>query len=212
MKIFNFPQGSPEWHELKRGNIGGTRFGAVISGKKNQLVYELLNERLSPWMEPVDLSFSEDVQFGIDNEPVPELYSKQTGYPIWGSRSDNIWLLRHSPPQPGRHYSGQVNSAWNKIYQERPQTPWSGSLRAWIKNTYHSYNAFAVSDEVKEVHWISFCPDRFERPIVAFILKREMFKVQIESGRTNIKRLEADINKMESEFTFWSHETDTEVI
>ena len=203
MKIFNFPQGSPEWHELKRGNIGGTRFGAVISGKKNQLVYELLNERLSPWMEPVDLSFSEDVQFGIDNEPIArELYSKQTGIQfeeVGAIISDYSGIHHHSPDgiTAGRSIVLEIKSTRNG--DKHLKRFFEGVDKEHIPQCI---NAFAVSDEVKEVHWISFCPDRFERPIVAFILKREMFKVQIESGRTNITKLEADINKMESEFTF----------
>jgi len=59
-----------------------------------------------------------------------------------------------------------------------------------------------VSDEVKAVHWVSYCPDRFERPLVAFILTREMFTADIEKGRDEIKQIEAKLNVMEQSFRF----------
>lgn len=41
--------------------------GQVISGKKNSLIYELLNERMSPWIDFDDQYIDDDMQFGIDN-------------------------------------------------------------------------------------------------------------------------------------------------
>lgn len=63
-------------------------------------------------------------------------------------------------------------------------------------------NYFAVSDEVKEVHWISYCPYREERPIVPKIFKSEDYKPEIEKARIKIKQIESEINRMIQEFTF----------
>jgi len=80
MKIATMKQLSPEWFELKRGKIGGQRFGQVISNRENSLLFDLLNERMSPWMEFNDEFVSDDMQFGKDNEPVArKLYIKQSG-------------------------------------------------------------------------------------------------------------------------------------
>ena len=44
MNILMVEQGSPEWWDAKVGSIGGTRFGNVISTKKNRLISTLVNE------------------------------------------------------------------------------------------------------------------------------------------------------------------------
>ena len=119
------------------GNIGGT-----LGHKKNQLVYELLNERLSPWMEPVDLSFSEDVQFGIDNEPVARSYTVNK----LGIQFEEVGAIISDSQV---HHSPALRQAICKIW---PQTPLKGVDKEHISQCINA------SDEVKEVHWVSFCP------------------------------------------------------
>ena len=40
MKIWKGEQLTHEWWQLKKGKIGGKRFGQVISNRKNRLTYE----------------------------------------------------------------------------------------------------------------------------------------------------------------------------
>jgi len=54
MKILTMPQQSFEWHQERCGSIGGTSFSQVISGKKNRLIYNLINERLNGYVTPDD--------------------------------------------------------------------------------------------------------------------------------------------------------------
>ena len=63
-------------------------------------------------------------------------------------------------------------------------------------------NYFAVSDHVKAVHWVSYCPDRFERPLVVYIFTPDMFPADIEKGRDEIRNIEAKLNVMEQSFRF----------
>ena len=82
MNIGYSEQRSPEWWALKKGKISGTRFGQVISGKKNRLIYDLLNERLSEFLIPNEYT-SDDMQFGIDNEDEAlACYSRRTGIKV----------------------------------------------------------------------------------------------------------------------------------
>lgn len=203
MKIATMQQGSPEWHELKRGKIGGTRFGQVISGKKNNLIYELLNERLSPWMDFDDQYIDDDMQFGIDNEPVAaDLYEKQTGIKfkqVGCILSDTSPIHLASPDRLSEDNSVVLEIKCTQNGRIHLQRFWEGvetSHMAQIKNY------FAVSEEVKEVHWISYCPDRFERPIIPYIFRREMFEQDIPGWLFEVKQIELKLDKMQQQFMF----------
>lgn len=203
MKISNVVQRSPEWHELKRGKIGGTRFGQVISGRKNSLIYDLLNERLSPWLEPEEQYISEDMQFGIDNEPVArELYIKQSGIDfieVGAILSDYSSIHMASPDG--------VNIEQGIILEIKCTRNGSKHMKRFFEgvDTEHLQqvkNYFAVSDKVKAVHWVSFCPERFERPLVVVILTRAMFEADIAKGRAEVARIENKLNEMEEQYKF----------
>lgn len=203
MKISHTIQRSPEWHELKRGKIGGTRFGQVISGRKNSLVYELLNEQLSPWMDQEDEFVSDDMQFGIDNEPIArELYAKQSGinFADVGAILSNFSPIHLASPDG-------VNIEQGIVLEIKCTRNGAKHLKRFFEGVDIEYlpqikNYFTVSDDVKEVHWVSYCPERFERPLVVVILTRDMFTVDIEKGRAEIAKIEAKLNEMEQTFKF----------
>lgn len=58
MEIFNFEQGSAEWHEIRRGVITGTRLGKVMGGPaaRKTLIYELIGEEMSDFDPQVAMS------------------------------------------------------------------------------------------------------------------------------------------------------------
>ena len=196
------PQRSPEWHAARVGSIGGTGFGQVISGKKNRLIYNLINERLNGYATQDDY-ISEDMQFGIDNEPIArELYSKKTGIEF-----REVGLIK-SDYSDIHHASPDGISPDNSIVLEIKATDDGAiQLQRYFEGVESSYmpqiiNYFAVSGEIKECHWISYCPYREERPIVAYIFKSEYYADEISKARIKIKQIEAEIEKKIQEFTF----------
>jgi hypothetical protein len=207
MKIETMKQGSAEWHELKRGKIGGTRFGQVISGRENVLLFELLNEQLSEWIEPDDF-INDDMQFGLDNEPIArDLYNKQSGLnfmEVGAIVSDHSDIHLASPD--GLDY--------DKVLEIKCTRNGAIHLQRFFKGVDTKYlpqikNYFAVSDEVTEVHWVSYCPDRYERPLVVYIFtldtvveKNKTIRDLLPTWRAEIKRIEAELIEMSKQFTF----------
>ena len=202
MKIDYCDQLSPEWFALKKGKIGGTRFGQVISGKKNRLIYDLLNERLSEFLFPDDY-ISEDMQFGIDNEAdALKCYTHQTGIKVISvgaliSDHSNIHIA--SPDGVSENF---------KIVQEVKSTQDGGiHIQRFFEGPETSYlpqikNYFAVDDHVEEVHWISYCPSRPERPLVIKYFTRSQFKDDIDKGRSLIHHIESELAILENAFIF----------
>jgi predicted phage-related endonuclease len=202
MKINNCQQQSPEWYQIHAGKIGGTHFGAVISGKKNRLLYDLLEEQYNGTMSH-DEYVSPDIDFGNDNEPVArQLYSKQSGIKfrevgfIMSEESD-LHIASPDGLSPDNSIVLEIKCTQNGAIhiQRHFEGPETGHMPQVI-------NYFAVSDEVKEVHWISYCPFRPERPIVVHKFHRDGFEKEIEKGRAGIKRIEQNLIEARQQFEF----------
>lgn len=212
MKIDRSRQLSPEWHQLKKGRIGGTRFGQVISGRKNRLIYELLDERLSDYIAP-DPFLSEDMAFGLENEePAAKLYAKQCGIrfaKVGAIISDFSAIHLASPDRLNRKRGIVLEIKCTQHGDIHIERHFEGVDSKYMPQII---NYFAVSDDVQQVHWISYCPYRRERPIVSRIFTRDTIipdgkgtttiREQVAIGRERIKQIEADLNRMEQDFKF----------
>lgn len=202
MKISRLRQLSPEWHQLKKGRIGGTRFGQVISGRKNRLIYELLDERLSDFITP-ETFISEDMAFGLDNEEhAAKAYSKQARirFSKVGAILSDVSDIHLASPD-------RLNRKLGIVLEIKCTQHGDIHIKRFFEGIDSEYlpqiiNYFAVSDEVREVHWVSYCPFRRERPLVYYIKHRSEFAEQIEKGRARIREIEAELAEMESKFKF----------
>ena len=201
MKVLTCSQLSPEWWDAKVGSIGGTRYGQVVSTKKNRLIYNLINERLNGHCMQDDYT-NDNIEFGNDNEPIArELYIEQSGidFKQVGMIKSDYSPFHHASPD-GLSDSG--------IVLEIKSTP-NGEIHVqrFFEGVESSYmpqilNYFAVSDEVKEVHWLSYCPYREERPLIVYIFKAEHYQDKIKDARTKIAAIEIEIDRKIQEFTF----------
>jgi len=200
--IFDIKQGSPEWWALKVGKISGTRFSQVISGRANRLVYDLVNEILDGCIWPGDY-IDEDMQFGIDNEPVAaDKYSEASGIKwdvIGAILSDHSDISMASPDRidETRTKILEIKCTQNgAIHLQRFKCGVESSLLGQIKNY------FCQSDAIQEVHWVSFCPFRPERPLVPIIFTRDMFENDIPKWREQIKKIEEEVKEIKNQFIF----------
>lgn len=190
--IRSFEQGSPEWWAAKKNKISGTRFGQVISGKKNRLEYELANEYLTDVLQPEsDGWVSEEMQFGIDNEPiavqkylVKAKLDKLVGY------KPGLIVSEFHPDWHCASPDYVVELPDGKLIVIEVKCTMNGGihLQRFVEGAESSYlpqikNYFAVSDDVVEVHWVSYCPDRPERELVERVFERAEFAGQVQIWR-----------------------------
>jgi len=201
MKIATMKQGSPEWWDAKVGSIGGTRYGQVVSTRKNRLIYDLINERLNGHIIQDDYT-NDDIQFGNDNEPIArELYIKKSGIEF-----KEIGMIK-SDYSTMHHASPDGLSDCGKVLEIKCTPNGEIHIQRFFEGVDSSYmpqimNYFAVSDEVKEVHFVSYCPYREERPLIEYIFKAEYYKTEIMAARTKIAAIEAEVIKKQKEFIF----------
>lgn len=215
MKLLNCEQKSPEWWEFKVGKISGTRFGQAISGRKNRLIYDLLNEKLQGYIEQDEYE-SEDMQFGTENEPIArQLYSERLGVKfeeVGAIISDFSYIHMASPDgiTPDRNTVLEIKCTQNGAIHI--QRFFDGVESAYMPQII---NYFAVSDEVRSVHWISYCPYRTERPLVIHVFTRDTvieeatakkpavtIQDAVIEGRSKIAAIEIELSDMEHRFVF----------
>lgn len=210
MKYLDIEQGSQEWKDLKVGKVGGTRFGQVISTRDNKLVYEMAGEIMDGCISQDDY-VSEDMQFGIDNESAAiDLYEQMTGLKFDRGgviMSDFSDIHMASPDGITRDRKIVVEVKCTRLNHVH--------LKRFVSGVDSSYlpqciNYFAVSNDVEEVHFISYCPFRQERPIVAIILKRDTVidakkgttvQDKVTEGRKAMGPLEKEVNELIESFT-----------
>ena len=216
MKIATYKQGSAQWWADKKGRIGGTRFGQLISGRKNALQYELADEQLTDIdsfiLDMESQYITEDMQAGTDNEPIArQLYIEQSGIDfqevgfiysdfsdIHGASPDG-WNAEHGivlELKYTRHGAKQIQR-----FVEGPETDKMPQI----------YNYFAASDDVKQVRWVSYCPDRHERQLVEWIYtpetvvdvkKNKTISDMVREGRALLPQMEAEVKGIIEKFKF----------
>ena len=202
MKVNYTQQRSIEWHEFKNGKIGGTRLSKVISGVKNRLIFDLINEQLSGYIAE-DSYIDEDIQFGIDNESIArDLYSEQSGIEFIEvgcivSETSDIHLASPDGLNIERGIALEIKCTQNgAIHLERY---FNGVEKNYMSQVI---NYFVVSDDVEQVHWLSYCPYRPERPLIPIIFLRDSFQKEIDSARRKIAEIEKTIEQYKSDFIF----------
>lgn len=202
MKIEYCEQQSPEWYALKKGRIGGTRFSQVISGKKNRLIYDLLDEQLSDFLFPDDY-ISDEMQFGIDNEEIAcNLYADMAGLELIkvGAIMSDFSSIHLASPD-------RITPDFDIIIEAKCTRDGGLHIQRFFDGPESSYmpqikNGFAVSNRVRQVHWVSYCPSRPERPIVAWVFTRDMCEPDVTKGREQIKVIESKLIELKQKFTF----------
>jgi len=213
MKVLYYDQLSPEWWADKVGSIGGKRFGQVISTRENRLVYELINETLNGYVQQDDF-MSDDMQFGVDNEDAArEMYIEKTGinFTKVGMIKSDYSDMHHASPDG-------LSECKTKVLEVKSTENGAIHLQRYFEGVESAYipqiiNYFAVSDEIKEVHFVSYCPYRTERPIVAHIFtlgtvinvsktKSVTIADIVNQGREQIVMIEKEVKEKIEQFTF----------
>ena len=192
----NIIQLSHEWWAMKVGKVSGTRFGQLISGRENSLIDELANEILDGMIEQDDYQ-SEDMIFGVENEEVAlSKYEEQSG--VFFKRGGVIISDKH----PELHIASpdgitECETIVAEIKCTRHGKTQINRFRNGIDKKYipQVLNYFAVSDRVKEVHWISYCPYRPEIELVVFVVTRDTI---IEKKKTVQDKVNEGLVEMEN--------------
>ena len=207
-------QKSSEWWALKAGKVSGTRFGQLISTRENSLIFELVNESLDGYVEQDEYE-NEDMQFGNENEPIViDLYEQLTGI-----KFDRGGVILSDLSEMHMASPDAINLEKGIVLEVKSTMHGKHQIKRFINGIDSEYvsqvvNYFACSDDVKEVHWVSYCPFRKERPLVIYVFTRDSVIKKATSrtkeqtvndlvilGRAELKTVESEVEKVKQLFT-----------
>lgn len=166
-------QGTPEWWAYKVGKISGTRYGQLISSRENSLIEELADEIMNGYCEISDYE-DEDIIFGNENESIAiDLYEQMTGIKFdRGGVLQNDNCQNHiASPDACKYENGIVVEVKCTRHGKTHLKRFLNGIDMAHKPQIINY--FAVDQKINEVHYVSYCPFRPERPIVSIIVKRD---------------------------------------
>jgi hypothetical protein len=203
MNIFRYPQMSDEWWKLKVGKISGTRYSQLISTRKNRLVYEMMDEILSGACK-MDDYITDDMLYGIDNEDTAvALYEDKMGVKVdrVGAIISDLHDIHMASPD------GLIVSDNSIAIEVKCTTNGDIHLERYFEGVDSKYipqcvNYFAVSPEIKEVHFVSYCGYRPEREMFFKVLKRANYQIQIDKGLKEIPIIERELNDKLEQYQF----------
>lgn len=176
MSYLKIEQNSPEWWAYKVGKISGTRFGQLISSRENSLIEELADEIMNGYCEISDYE-DEDIIFGKENESIAiDLYEEKTGlkFERGGVLQSDVCKMHMASPDA----INRDNHNYWIVSEVKCTRHGKTHLKRFLngidsKHLPQAMNYFSVEPKVMEVHFVSYCPFRPERPIISHILKRD---------------------------------------
>ena len=173
MSYLKIEQNTPEWWAYKVGKISGTRFGQLISSRENSLIEELADEIMNGYCEISDFE-DEDIIFGKENESIAiDLYEEKSGlkFERGGVLQSDVCKMHMASPDAINYEKGIVVEVKCTRHGKTHLKRFYNGIESNYKPQIINY--FAVDTKINEVHFISYCPYRIERPLVVQIIKRD---------------------------------------
>ena len=181
MKVHNIEQRSPEWLQLKKGKIGGTRNKQIKVKGGLPLIYELLAEEGIDELEPTYKSAA--MEWGIDMEPIAiHEYEKISGINIINSgwwESDFSELVGLSPDGSDNTYKHAI-----EVKCPNTKTHIEYIVNGIIPKVYmpQILHYFIVNEKLETLDFISFDPRYRKKPIWIKRVTREDLTLEIEAA------------------------------
>lgn len=201
MKLHNLQQRSQEWHDIRKGSIGGTRAKYVTKSNNLTLCDELIAERHSDYIE--ETFINDAMQRGIDLEPIAlqEFSANQEVTVTPGGFVTNEKFPNcHLSPDALMMDNGQpiagveVKCPSTKKHVEYIR---SGKLPAEYK--YQVFHYFTLCESVETMYFVSFDPRFKPRPLHILPVTREEVQEELNKYQAELSKFIAKVNKYESQ-------------
>jgi len=200
MKKYNdIEQGSPEWHQLRKGKVTGTYLKAIMGtpAKRQDAIYEIIAERLTVGVEE-EVEYENPMARGNRLEPDAiaafELETNKQVERTGFCEDETNPLIANSPDG----YIEETNDT------EAVETKCPGGknyVKMWLTNTvpeeyeWQVVQYFIVNDKLAKLYFVGYRPEISIHPIHIIVVTREEIEIKIADAR---KKQEAFLQEVES--------------
>lgn len=196
MKKIQVEQQTPQWEQLRKGKITGTKLKKILGTPKarKEFLYEAIAEKIAVGMNDLDIS---DMEWGnlYESEARKKLeFDKNIKVETFGiGVSDENEDLVYSP-------DGWVESDKAGVEIKCPQ--WKNYLKYWLENVIEGklipdeyyeqiLQAFIVNDEMEKMYFVIYNPLIKIHPIHIMEISRISLLSEIQRAKTEaVKFLE----------------------
>lgn len=183
MKKHNIEQGTPEWHQLRKGKITGTQLKDIMGTpkKREDAIYEIIAERLTIGVEDSE-NYENAMDRGIRLEPdAISAFELETGKIVEVTgfcEDDTNPMIANSPDG----LIGETEAVEAKCMGGK------NHVKMWLTNEvpddykWQVVQYFIVNKKLEKLYFIGYNPDISIHPLHIIEVKREQIQEAIEKA------------------------------
>lgn len=190
-------QGSPEWHQIRKGKITGTTLKSIMGTPKarQEAVYELLAERLTVGVEDSE-NYENAMERGLRLEDAAiasfELHTGNKVDKVGFCEDDDEKMIANSPDGLiGETEAVEVKCMGGKNH-----------IKMWLTNAipeeyfWQSIQYFVVNKKLEKLHFVGYNPDIPVHPLHIIELERESIAEKIEEAKVAQKNFLKEVDEI----------------
>lgn len=197
MRKHNIEQGTPEWHQLRKGKITGTQLKDIMGTpkKREDAIYEIIAERLTIGVEDSE-NYENAMDRGIRLEPdAISAFELETGKTVEVTgfcEDDTNPMIANSPDGLiGETEAIEVKCMGGKNH-----------VKMWLTNEvpddykWQVVQYFIVNEKLEKLYFVGYNPDIDIHPLHIIEVKREQIQEAIEKAVVGQKRFLLEVEEI----------------
>ena len=202
MKIFTFPQNSPEWEEIRIGKVTGTSLKRVMSSKWIEYSDEIAAERYSRYREYNEFE-SEDMVRGRELQPEAiAQYARRKGVEVGDAGFILSTEHEHFGISPDAIYQNTVVEVKCPRLKGHIKTIRTGKIPS--EYYWQVIAAFVIDPTIRQVDFVSYCPELVPQPIKIISVSIEQPEIleDVNQAHIALKKFEQRVQQTLSQIQF----------
>lgn len=197
-------QGSPEWHELRRGKVTGTNLKSILAPKSEPLkiIDEMVAEDVSGMSDDEDGYVSDDMQRGIDLEPIAKKeYAHLMACEVEevGFVQSERWPLLGLSPDG---YVGEIGAIECKCPKTKTHVRYLRENVLPKEYYYQILNGFLVNPKLFWIDFVSYDPRFAVRPLFIHRTNRADLTKELVAAEKKLDEFFDTHKKLKTEIIF----------
>lgn len=197
MKTLNFEQGTPEWHQWRKGKITGTTLKDIMGTpkKREDALYEIIAERLTVGVEDsenYENAMDRGLRLESDAVSAFELETGKSVEVIGGAEDDKDPMIANSPDG----LIGETEAIEIKCLAAK------NHVKMWLKNEvpddykWQVVQYFVVNEKLERLYFVGYHPDVTMHQLNIIIVTREKILDEIKKAVVGQKQFLLEVDNI----------------
>lgn len=190
----NIKQGSPEWHQIRKGKVTGTTLKSIMGTPRarQEAIYEIIAERLTVGLDD-DMENAMDRGTRLEPDAIAH-FEFETGKKVDRTgfcEDDDDPMICNSPDGliPKENAAVEVKCMGGKNH-----------VKMWLTNQvpddyeWQVVQYFVLNQKLKRLYFVGYNPDIPAHPMHVIEVEREAIQQKIDLAKVSQKEFLAEVN------------------